>query len=140
MRSGFSLIELSVVLALMGLGVATLLPAARRQTDRMAVLGAREAVVAQLSRTRSEARMSGGASLRIEREGGRLWIESPGPARDTLHLERDHGVGLELGVASATVSFDALGIGRLANRSLTVVRGTARAGLSISAYGRVRRL
>jgi len=140
MRSGFSLIELSVVLALIGLGVATLLPAARRQTDRMAVLAAREAVVSQLSRTRSEARMSGGASLRIEREGGRLWIESSSPARDTVHLERDHGVSLELGVASTTLSFDALGIGRLANRSLSLVRGTARASLSISAYGRVRRL
>ena len=40
---------------------------------------------------------------------------------------------------AAAIAFDALGVGRLANRSVALVRGDARATVTISAYGRVRR-
>jgi type II secretory pathway pseudopilin PulG len=139
MRTGHSVLDLSVALALIGVGVSALLPAARRQLDRSAVLSAREAAVAQVARARREARLSGGATLQLRREGGRIWIETAGEAGDTLALEARFGVRLEPGGASASVAFDALGIGRLANRTLLFVRGEARTTVTISAYGRVRR-
>lgn len=136
---GHTLLELSVALAVSALGLGLLVPAARRQIDRMAVLAAREAVVARIGRTVREARMAGGASLELRREGSRLWIEADGPPPDTLQLEERYGARLELSAASATIAFDALGIGRLANRTLAVARGAERAELIVSAYGRVRR-
>jgi hypothetical protein len=139
MRSGHSLLDLTVALTLMGIGVGALVPAARLQWERMAVLAAREAVVAQIARARREARLSGGAVVHLRREGGRVWIEAGNPARDTLAVEERFGVRMEPGGSSAQLSFDALGIGRLANRSITLARGEARAALTVSAYGRVRR-
>jgi prepilin-type N-terminal cleavage/methylation domain-containing protein len=139
MRSGFTVLELCVVLVLMGIGLSVLLPQATRQRDRMAVLSAREATVGHLARTRREARLSGGASLAVRRSGGFLWIESGGFARDTLKLEQTYGVRMEVSAATATIPFDALGVGRVASRSFVFTRGDARAGLVVSAYGRVRR-
>jgi type II secretory pathway pseudopilin PulG len=139
MRSGYSLVDLTVALALITAGVSVLLPTARRQADRSAVLAAREAVVAELARARRESRLSGGAVLQIRRAGSRLWVEAGVPPRDTLALEERFGVHMEPGAASAALAFDALGIGRLANRTLAFARGDASARLVVSAYGRVRR-
>jgi type II secretory pathway pseudopilin PulG len=139
MRSGTSLLELSVALALFALGLGLLVPAARRQIDRMAVLAAREAVVARIGRAAREARLAGGAALELRRDGSRLWIDAAGQPPDTLELEERYGARLELAGPSATIAFDALGIGRLANRTLAVVRGAERAELTVSAYGRIRR-
>ena len=139
MKSGFTIIELCVVLVLMGIGASVLLPQARRQRDRMAVLAAREATVGHIARTRREARLSGGASLAVRGSGGVLWIESGGVSRDTLEIEEDFGVDMEVAAATATIPFDALGVGRVASRSFVFTRGDARAGLVVSAYGRVRR-
>jgi type II secretory pathway pseudopilin PulG len=139
MRSGFSILELCVALTLLGVGLSVSLPGARRQMDRMAVLAAREATVAHIERARREARVAGGAQLELRRDGSRLWIVSGGLARDTLQLEARFGVRLEVSPASASLPFDALGLGRVASRSLGFVRGGARAGLVVSSYGRIRR-
>jgi type II secretory pathway pseudopilin PulG len=139
MRSGYSLLDLSVAVTLVGMGVSVLVPAARRQLDRNAVLSAREAVVARVARARREARLAGGASVQLRQAGSRIWVDTGEPVRDTLALEERFGVRMDPGAASAAVAFDALGIGRLANRTLVFTRGDARAGLTISAYGRVRR-
>ena len=139
MRYGLTVIELCVVLLLMGTALSALAPAARRQRDRMAVVSAREATVALVARARREARLGGGAALLVEREGGRLWVESTAPSRDTLALEERFGVRLELSSARARLPFDAMGVGRLASRSLRFARGEASSGLSVSAYGRIRR-
>ena len=140
MRTGYSLLDLTVALALMGMGSSLLLPAAHRQMERSAVLAAREALVAQVAQARREARIAGGAVLQMRRSGGRVWIEAGGQApRDTLAIEERFGVRIVPGAASATVAFDALGIGRLASRSVTFLRGQERAAVTISAYGRVRR-
>ena len=139
MRSGYSLLDLTVALTLMGLGFSFLLPAARVQKDRMAVLAAREATIARISRARREARLSGGAVVELRRTGSRLWLEAGDLVGDTLGLEDQFGVRMEPGAASATIPFDALGVGRLASRSLVFSRGAAQARLTISAYGRLRR-
>jgi prepilin-type N-terminal cleavage/methylation domain-containing protein len=136
---GFTLLETLFVLLLITLGLGLSLPAARRQADRMAVIAARESVVGLIALARREARASGGASLQLRRDGGRMWVESSHPPGDTLSVESSYGVRVELASASVAMPFDALGIGRLANRTLTFTRGAARTVLTISAYGRVRR-
>jgi prepilin-type N-terminal cleavage/methylation domain-containing protein len=139
MRRGFTVIELTVALLLMAATLSALLPAARRQRDRMAVVAAREALVAMLARTRRDARLAGGATLLVRREPGTAWIETTGAPRDTLELAEEFGVRLELSSAEVRLAFDALGIGRLASRSLVLARGEESAGVAVSAYGRVRR-
>jgi prepilin-type N-terminal cleavage/methylation domain-containing protein len=139
MRRGFTLIELTVVLLLMATTLSALLPAARRQRDRMAVVSAREAWISRLARTRREARLAGGATLHVERDRALVWIEVDGEAMDTLDLGDRFGVSVGPSSGEVLLSFDALGIGRLANRSLVFARGDAQAGVAVSAYGRVRR-
>jgi type II secretory pathway pseudopilin PulG len=139
MRSGYSLLDLTVALGLMGMGASILVPSARRHVDRNAVLAAREAVIAELARARRESRLSGGAVLQLRRAGSLLWIEAADLPRDTLALEERYGVRMDPGATSAAVAFDALGIGRLANRTLTFTRRDASARVVVSAYGRVRR-
>ena len=51
----------------------------------------------------------------------RVTVSSPGFAGDTI-----------------AIRYDAIGIGRIANRTLRFERGHAVAGLTVSAYGRVR--
>lgn len=139
MTRGFTFVELCTVLLLLGIGLAALIPAARRQRDHMAVLAAREAAVGLVGRTRREARLHGGAALHVRREGALMWIDSADPARDTLDLESRFGVHLDLSSAEVRLPFDPVGIGRLASRSFAFTRGRARAGFAVSAYGRVRR-
>ncbi len=60
---------------------------------------------------------------------------------DTLRatdLAARHGVRADAGRPSLRLRYDGLGIGRIANSTIRLQRGTAEAGLSISAYGRVR--
>jgi hypothetical protein len=70
-------------------------------------------------------------------------IEAPvGLIRETLHLGA--GFGVQLVIDHATTStvrldFDALGLGRLANRTFRVRRGRHEARLTLSSYGRPRR-
>ena len=139
MRSGYTVLELGVTLLLLGLALATAVPALGRHRDRMAVVAAREATAGLLSRARREALLSGGASLHVRRDGGLLWIRSERPLTDTLRVEERFGVTLEMTADEARLPFDALGIGRISSRTLTFARGETRAGLAVSAYGRVRR-
>ncbi len=65
--SGFTLLELITVITLLGLLLGRTIPAGRRLQDRMAVIGAREAVVGLFHRARSEAVARGGATLVLTR-------------------------------------------------------------------------
>lgn len=141
MRRGFTLFELVTALFLAGLVVATLLPAARRSRDRMAVVGAREAVVSLLATTRGEALRRGGAVLVVDPTRSLLTVESGGVVRVRENVADRYGVSLIVPGASgeARLAFDALGIGRAASRTLLLRRARASAAVVVSAYGRVSR-
>ncbi|MBW3533913.1 MAG: hypothetical protein KY453_01635 [Gemmatimonadetes bacterium] len=141
MTRGHTLLELTVVLLLLGLGGATMVAPARRQVDRAAVAGAREAVVGLFALARSEARLHGGACLRLRAADGRVWVEAGGATRSTLDLPGVFGVSLSIAGTEDDVSllFDALGIGRRASRTLDLTRGSASTTLVVAAYGRVER-
>lgn len=138
---GHTLLELTVVLALLGAAGAALLPAARRQADRAAVTGAREAVAALVARTRAEAMALGGASLHLRESDAVAWIQAGDSLVTTLGLGDEFGVTLELGGTGdeAELAFDAMGLGRRASRSVRLLRDEAETRLVIAAYGRAVR-
>jgi prepilin-type N-terminal cleavage/methylation domain-containing protein len=141
MRQGTTLPELVVVLALLAVVGTAALPAARRQADRAALAGAREAVAALVLRTRLEAMLRGGATLSFDVGTGRAWISAGDSSVVELALTREFGTTLELGgyAEGTTLAFDALGIGRLASRTIVLRRGQDRASIVVAAYGRVLR-
>ncbi len=137
----FTLPELVLVLLVAGMALSFLLPAARRSRDRLAAVGAREAVVALLVRTRETALTRGGATLRLRTEPPAAWVEAGGEVLDHLDLGDRFGVALEFpgGRRERELRFGALGTGLVASATVRFVRGEARAGLRISSYGRVVR-
>lgn len=140
-RSGFTLLELSTVLFLLGISLSALLPAALYQSDRAAVLGAREEVAGFFHRARFEAVTHGGAILHLEIAPASVGLLFGGEMVERSDLGKEYGVALELsrGRSDADLHFDALGLGRVASQTLTFTRGEARALLVISAYGRMVR-
>lgn len=140
-RSGYTLVELIAVLAAIGIAVAIAAPAMRRALDRHAVRAARDAVAMELARTRLLARAHGGAALVLDASNGISTVRGSGgeTLTDPLRLFDVYHARIDVGGAdSAVVTYDRLGIGRMANRSIRLVRGDAEARLTISAYGRVR--
>jgi Tfp pilus assembly protein FimT len=142
--SGLTLLEALVVLGLLATILAAASPALLRQLDRYAVVGAREALAGAAARARAVAVAAGGASLVLDVPAGRAWIETTAgdTIGDAVHLNTVYGVQTRVVGSSAqrvALGFDGLGIGRLANRTIRFERGEAAAGLTISAYGRIRR-
>ena len=141
MRSGATLLELTVVLGLIALAGTVFLPAARRQADRAALVGAREAVAALVARTRTEAMLAGAASLRVRAGDGDVAVLTADSLIAGQNLGSQYGVTIELGGRAkvAELHFDGLGLGRVASRTITLRRGQEEVQLVVSAYGRAVR-
>lgn len=141
MARGFTLLELVVAVSLAAFVLGAGLPAARRSVDRMAVVGAREAMVGMIVRARSEAVTWGGARVVLDASAGTVRVETSSGVVDALDLGAAFRVRLDLGGSrtEAHLTFDGLGIGRIASRSVQVTRGSAAAGIVVSSYGRVTR-
>lgn len=140
---GYTLIELLFVLSILGVLLAITMPPLTRWLDAAAVHAARDELAGGLALTRVAAVSGRGATLVLDPAAGRFWIrteEEDGSATAT-DLARRYRVRIDVGASTAPVLFhyDALGIGRLANRTVRVHRGRAEAGLTVSAYGRFRR-
>ena len=138
---GYTLVELILVLMLLGvlLGIARTATAAWR--DRAAVRAAREELVAGLAWTRLAAATHGGAVLVLDPLTGRFWTSTAdGTGSRAVNLRRRYGVRVDPGTdAPVLFRYDALGIGRLSNRTVRIARGGAEGGVTVSAYGRYRR-
>ena len=141
MTRGHTLFELTAVLLLAAIVTAAVVEPARRQADRAALAGAREALVGVFARARADARRHGGARLHVVPGAGRAWIETAAGAADTLALSEAFAVTLAVpGEPSEVVLvFDALGIGRRASRTFVLARGADTTRLVVAAYGRVER-
>ncbi|MCY4647404.1 MAG: type II secretion system protein [Gammaproteobacteria bacterium] len=141
MNGGFTLFECLVVLAIVGIGIALGLPALQLHRDRWAVTQAREASAALLARARVDALGSGVSTVTIQSGGGQIERRLGSTFRERVDLGDRYGVSLDISGRDtlATVEFNALGLGRMAARTLRFGRGAASASLVISAYGRVSR-
>ena len=141
LRSGFTLLEMVVVLALLGLGIPPLLHVARRQNDRMAALAAREAVAGLVHRARQEALALGGSEVVLRVEPPEAALVARG---DTLARARIQEIfGVELGLSrsrlESVLKYGPLGLGQVSSQTLTFRRGTTEILLVVSALGRVSR-
>lgn len=138
---GYSLLELTAALSLAAIAWTALIPPASRYRDRAAVLVAREGLVAMLLETRTAAVEHGGASLHIDTEAMRAWVTVGDSMTHEMRLDEDGRVRIALGGArtSTEVPYNGLGVGVFANETFDVLAGAQRAGLVVSAYGRVRR-
>jgi len=141
--AGTTLVELLVTLSLLAILAGLAYPPMRRGMDQLAVRSARDALAAGVARARATAISRGGASLVVDIAKARFWIEAADG--DTLalpvDLARQYGVRLEVsGAADSPIAlaFDGRGLGRVANRTFSVLRGDAVAGLTLSTYGRPR--
>jgi type II secretory pathway pseudopilin PulG len=141
MRRGYTLVELTFVMLLMAMTGLTVLPAVHRLRDRMAVVGAREAVVGIFAEARVDALLLGGATVRVRSGPWRAWAEAGDSVLRSVDLERDFSVTVSLGRGrtSSDLRYDALGIGAVASETLTFRRGGEETALVVSGYGRVRR-
>ena len=139
MKRGHTLLELAVVLTVVTLTGSMAVGLGRRHLDRMAVVQVRESAAALFHGARAEARVHGGATVRVE-DGTLTLIRPPDEVVRTVD-PRGEGVRIEIqGVRDeAEVRFGAMGIGRTASLTLLFRRGGAEVPLILSSYGRVRR-
>ncbi|HEX6589358.1 MAG TPA: prepilin-type N-terminal cleavage/methylation domain-containing protein [Longimicrobiales bacterium] len=140
---GYTLIELLVVLALLALAIGLAYPSARAASDAWAVRAARDGVAAVLAGARASALTRRGAEVLLVPDQGVVLLRAgtaPVSPRALLHLDEWRVALTSPGFTGDTIviRYDAIGIGRLANRTLRFERGRAVAGLTVSAYGRVR--
>lgn len=140
-RSGFTLVEITVVLGLAGVLLAAGIPRFRDVQERIAVRAAREDVVGLLSRARYHAVLRGGAEVRVSEALDALALSSSGALVESRDLVARYGVELRVvGSGSEIVlRFGPMGLGRFTSRTLELHRGDAVARLTLSSYGRVRR-
>lgn len=140
-RRGYTLTELALVLAVLGILLAIVLPPAGRWRDRAAVRAARDELAGAVAWTRMAAATRGGAALAVDPATGRVWTRGrDGTDSPPVDLSARYAVRVETGTDGVVLlQYDALGIGRAASRTFTFRRGAAVAGVTVSAYGRYRR-
>jgi hypothetical protein len=146
MRDGHSLPELVVVLLLATLLVPPGIGVLLALRDRGAVVAVREETAALLVRARAEARVRGGAAvvvltepLRLRLVAGEDTLQRSDPGRE-LGVERVGPDGpSDAPLPPVVITYDALGIGRMASATLRFRRGRAVSTLVVSSLGRVAR-
>lgn len=138
---GFTLMELAVVIALMGLAISHLLLAARYQSDRLAVLGAREDLAGILHRARMEAISRGSAEVVLTSSPPLAELLSGGDTLARTFIGESYGVALRLSRnrAETRLRFGPLGLGLVASQTIEISRGETEVLLVVSSLGRVTR-
>ena len=138
MRRGVTLLEITVVIALIALIGAIATPALLRRLDRGKVRHARTEIVTALSLARSTAvAREAAVSVTFDSARAALTITIAG---DTL-VDRPLGAiyGIELRSNRDSLAYGPTGLGYgAANQSVVISRGTASDTVVISRLGRVR--
>lgn len=136
-----TLTETCLALTVVGILTTLAVPRARSGLDAIQVRAAREAAFGVLTRTRAVAMAQGGADLVVDTNDKTATVLNTAGA--VLHATNfspyDVAILADGSSARVTIRYDARGIGKMASRTLRFRRGTAESGLTISAYGRVRR-
>jgi hypothetical protein len=131
---------MTTVLALVAVALGVAVPPVGAIRDRWAVRSASAELTALVARARAEAPARGGTRVELDALVSRVRLSGGDSVLDEAWLEREHGVRLDLGGrAGAELVFDALGLGRIASRTIVLVRGSRRDTLTVSSYGRVER-
>ena len=138
---GATLYELLITLALIGVLTTLSAPQLQNTMQILAVRAARESAFGMFTRGRALALEQGGAILEISARDDRVTIRSPsGSIQDELWLgEQRVDLLPDGGPDPVQLRYDAYGLGRMMSRTITLASGAARAGLTVSSFGRVRR-
>lgn len=142
MRSGTTLMELAVTLAVLAAVMALATPRLAELGDRVEVRAVREQLVGLVAQTRAAAVAMGGAALVLEAEPPVAFLVAGDSVRRVVRLgsgDPPPELLLPSRRPSVTLPFDALGLGRFVSGTIAVRRGAAEAAIVVSAYGRVRR-
>jgi Tfp pilus assembly protein FimT len=134
-----NLFELLLVLTLLAILSTAAAPNARAGMDGLRVRHAREAAFALATRTRAIARERGGADLVLDLENRQARIQDTDGTVLAVAAFPDCKVEVTGATARVVLRYDAHGLGRMASRTIRFERGSAQAGLTVSAYGRIRR-
>jgi prepilin-type N-terminal cleavage/methylation domain-containing protein len=139
-HTGFSLVELALALTLIATIFAIALPAFGHARAVLSVRAARAELMSAIATTRAQAILVGGAHIIISPAGTMHTERADGvPIGDATDLAARYGVTIETARSAPVVlRYDALGIGRLTNTTITVRRATVSADVIVSAYGRAR--
>lgn len=140
-RSGYTFVEIVLVLGFLGVSLAAAIPPFQETRDRIAVRSARESVIGFFSRARYHAVLRGGAEVLASEGLQSVTLRSAVGVVEIQDLSATYGVQLDiLGTAQEVrFRFDALGLGRVSSRTLVLRRGDAVSRVILSAYGRARR-
>jgi prepilin-type N-terminal cleavage/methylation domain-containing protein len=143
MRRGFTLAELAVVVALVGIVTAVTLPRLRGLTDWIALDSAARDVTTALAVARHAAVIRAArVRLVIARDSLRLdgWMGAEGDWAPLARWPGPAGREIELEVTSPEVVFGPTGIGwGAANSRVVLRRGSRTETITVSRVGRVKR-
>ena len=138
-RRGYTLAELAIVVAILGLVTIAGIRGLTHHLDRIAVRNAVDEAAGALARARDEAlALHALVSVRIDTTDATVVLRT-GALRLALYaIGHEHGV--TLATTRDSISFDVRGLGfGAANLTLVARRGTAVDTLVVSRLGRVRR-
>jgi len=139
-RNGLTLPELLIWLLLIGVATQIAVGPARRQADRMVLVGAREELIALFHRARMEARNQGESRILFATGADPILLVLPD--RPTIRVPlASRGVETEVSGARESVEFvyGPLGVAQFASATLSLRRGGEELSVVISGYGRIRR-
>jgi prepilin-type N-terminal cleavage/methylation domain-containing protein len=135
-RAAFTLIELVVVCAVIGIVVAIAAPGVRTTVDSLAVEAAARDAASALALGRLAALRHGGAEVHLDSLS--ITVRTAGRDLFTRDIARTRGVRMR--ASPAVVRYAATGMGTgLSNGSIVFTRGTRADTVFISRLGRVRR-
>jgi type II secretory pathway pseudopilin PulG len=142
-RSGVTLPDLIITLAILAILAVMAAPRLRRAGEAMATRSARDAAATEFERARVLALARGTARVIVDPAAAEIRVEAPAglPAGPPLRLDGFATAVTVDGLATGTANldFNAIGLGVSANRTIRFRRGQQESRLSLSIYGRVRR-
>lgn len=138
LRRGFTLLELSIVVAITGLAMAIGVRAVRGWLDRLATRAAVVEAAMVVARARDAALAQHAiVALRVDTAVGTLTLVARGERIARHALAHQHGV--RLATTRDSIAFDVRGLGYgAANMTLIARRGSAADTLVVSRLGRTR--
>ena len=136
---GATIFELLIVLSFFGVLLAVAVPSLRSGMDALAVRAARETAFAMFSRARVIALQNNGAEIQIDAAHDYIAIRTTDGEFEREQYFDGTDLIIEGGSDIVTLRYDAHGLGRMMSRTLFFRTREARAGLTISSFGRVRR-
>lgn len=136
--AGFTLLELTLVVALTGMLTVVALRQLHRHLDRMATRGAVGAAALLVARAREEAlARRATVTLHVDTAAGIVTLNTLGTRIARSALGHEHGV--TLATTRDSIHFDVRGLGRgAANTTLVARRGRSADTLVVSRLGRTR--